>query len=64
MKALVTTHRHLQASTPLPPLIRNSEEVLQNGNMENGLWWAGQTQGLIHEVASCAEVVEAHHEGC
>jgi nitronate monooxygenase len=37
---------------------RGREEVLQNGNMENGLWWAGQTQGLIHEIASCAEVVE------
>lgn len=37
---------------------RGREEVLQNGNMENGLWWAGQSQGLIHEVASCQEVVD------
>ena len=37
---------------------RGREEVLQNGNMENGLWWAGQSQGLIHEVASCEEVVD------
>ena len=21
------------------------------------MWWAGQSQGLIHEVASCADVV-------
>lgn len=37
---------------------RGREEVLQNGNMENGLWWAGQSQGLIHEVASCQQVVD------
>jgi nitronate monooxygenase len=22
------------------------------------MWWAGQAQGLIHEVASCREVVD------
>lgn len=37
---------------------RGREEVLSNGHMENGLWWAGQAQGLVHEVASCREVVE------
>ena len=37
---------------------RGREEVLKKGNMEGGLWWAGQSQGLIHEVASCAEVVD------
>lgn len=37
---------------------RGREEVLRNGNMEDGLWWAGQSQGLIHEVASCQEVVD------
>jgi nitronate monooxygenase len=25
--------------------------------MENGMWWASQAQGLIHEVAGCQEVV-------
>lgn len=37
---------------------RGREAVLQNGEMEGGMWWAGQAQGLIHEVASCAEVVQ------
>lgn len=37
---------------------RGRTEVLQNGNMEGGMWWASQAQGLIHEVASVAEVVE------
>lgn len=36
---------------------RGREAVLKNGDMEGGLWWAGQTQGLIHSVGSCAEVV-------
>ncbi|MGX4688091.1 NAD(P)H-dependent flavin oxidoreductase [Streptomyces sp. JNUCC 63] len=36
---------------------RGREQVLVQGNVEGGMWWAGQTQGLIHEVASCREVV-------
>lgn len=38
---------------------RSREKVLTGGDMEGGLWWAGQAQGLIHEVASCADVVDA-----
>ncbi|MBC7593577.1 MAG: nitronate monooxygenase [Kineosporiaceae bacterium] len=38
--------------------VRGREEVLKNGHMEGGMWWAGQSQGLIHEIASCAEVVD------
>jgi nitronate monooxygenase len=37
---------------------RGRTEVLQKGDMEGGMWWASQAQGLIHEVASVAEVVE------
>lgn len=37
--------------------VRGREEVLKNGDMEGGMWWAGQSQGLIYEVASCTEVV-------
>jgi nitronate monooxygenase len=36
---------------------RGRTEVLGNGDMEGGMWWASQAQGLINEVASCAEVV-------
>jgi nitronate monooxygenase len=36
---------------------RGRAEVLGNGDMEGGMWWASQAQGLINEVASCAEVV-------
>lgn len=36
---------------------RGREQVYGNGNIDGGLWWASQAQGLIHEVASCAEVV-------
>jgi len=36
---------------------RGREQVLVQGDVEGGMWWAGQAQGLIHEVASCREVV-------
>lgn len=39
--------------------VRGREQVLTNGDMEGGLWWAGQSQGLIHEVLSCREVIES-----
>ena len=38
--------------------VRGRERVLAGGDMEGGMWWAGQSQGLVHEVASCREVVE------
>lgn len=38
--------------------VRGHEQVLSGGDMEGGLWWASQAQGLIHEVASCQEVVD------
>jgi nitronate monooxygenase len=37
---------------------RGREQVLANGDVEGGMWWASQAQGLIHEVASCQEVVD------
>lgn len=39
--------------------IRGRKNVLELGDMEDGLWWASQAQGLIHEISSCAEVVQA-----
>ncbi|WP_028938021.1 NAD(P)H-dependent flavin oxidoreductase [Pseudonocardia spinosispora] len=36
---------------------RGRAEVLGKGDMDGGMWWASQSQGLINEVASCAEVV-------
>lgn len=36
---------------------RGRAEVLDKGDMEGGMWWASQAQGLIDEVAGCAEVV-------
>lgn len=37
---------------------RGREQVLGAGDVEGGMWWASQAQGLIHEVASCREVVD------
>ncbi|MFE5942474.1 NAD(P)H-dependent flavin oxidoreductase [Streptomyces sp. NPDC056480] len=37
--------------------IRGRTRVLQEGRMDDGLWWAGQAQGLIESVATCDEIV-------
>lgn len=39
--------------------IRGRTEVLEKGNMEAGMWWASQAQGLIHDVPDCAGMVAA-----
>lgn len=36
---------------------RGRQRVLADGEMEGGMWWAGQTQGLIHDVSPVADVV-------
>jgi len=36
---------------------RGRSEVLTNGDMEGGMWWAGQVQGLIDDIDSCANIV-------
>lgn len=38
---------------------RGRQRVLVEGDVEGGVWWAGQTQGLIDEVASCQEVLDS-----
>ncbi|MER7516504.1 nitronate monooxygenase [Streptomyces sp. NPDC126499] len=37
--------------------VRGRTRVLQEGHMDDGLWWAGQAQGLIESVATCEEIV-------
>ncbi|MCB8901498.1 MULTISPECIES: nitronate monooxygenase family protein [unclassified Streptomyces] len=39
--------------------IRGRTRVLQEGQMDDGLWWAGQAQGLIESVATCDEIVSS-----
>jgi len=36
---------------------RGRREVLAKGDMEGGMWWASQAQGLIESVASCDQIV-------
>lgn len=36
---------------------RGRRRVLADGDVDDGMWWAGQSQGLIDSVASCAEIV-------
>lgn len=37
---------------------RGRERALGNGEVEGGVWWAGQTQGLIGDVPTTAALVE------
>lgn len=37
--------------------VRGRTEVLQNGDMEGGMWWAGQSQGLIEAVLPCKTII-------
>ena len=37
--------------------VRGRANVLRGGDMEGGMWWASQAQGLIHSVETCATVV-------
>ena len=38
---------------------RGRQAVLAEGRMDDGMWWAGQSQALVTEVLSCAEVVDS-----
>jgi NADH:quinone reductase (non-electrogenic) len=44
--------RHLVAG------VRGRTNVLAAGDMDGGIWTIGQSQGLIHDIPSCAEVVK------
>lgn len=37
--------------------LRGRERVLGDGDIEGGMWWASQAQGLIDDVPTCAELV-------
>lgn len=31
--------------------------VYETGDTEHGIWWAGMSQGLVHDIPTCAELV-------
>ena len=37
--------------------VRGRENVLKDGDMNGGIWTTGQSQALIHDIPTCAEVV-------
>jgi NADH:quinone reductase (non-electrogenic) len=37
---------------------KRGASVYETGDPEAGVWWAGQAQGLIHDVPTCGELVE------
>ncbi|MDL9936823.1 nitronate monooxygenase [Gordonia sp. ABSL1-1] len=38
---------------------RGRTRVLAGGDLDGGMWWAGQSQGLVHDIAPVADVVDA-----
>ena len=38
--------------------VRGRTNVLGAGDTDGGIWTVGQSQGLIHDVPSCAELVQ------
>jgi NAD(P)H-dependent flavin oxidoreductase YrpB (nitropropane dioxygenase family) len=44
--------RHLVAG------VRGRTNVMANGDMDGGIWSAGQSQGLIHDIPTCEELVK------
>ena len=42
------------------PLVsgRLGAELLKSGDVENGIFWAGMVQGLIHDIPTCQELID------
>jgi NAD(P)H-dependent flavin oxidoreductase YrpB (nitropropane dioxygenase family) len=38
--------------------VRGRTNVMKNGDMDGGIWSSGQSQGLIHDIPTCAELVK------
>jgi nitronate monooxygenase len=38
--------------------VRGRTNVMQGGDINGGIWSAGQSQGLIHDIPTCAELVK------
>lgn len=38
--------------------VRGRERALTNGEIDGGVWWAGQTQGLIRDVPDAGDLVQ------
>lgn len=37
--------------------VRGREKVLRDGNIDGGIWTSGQSQALIHDIPTCADLV-------
>ena len=44
--------RHLVAG------VRGRNNVYRDGDTDGGIWSAGQSQGLIHDIPTCKDIVK------
>ncbi|MCX5844178.1 MAG: nitronate monooxygenase, partial [Deltaproteobacteria bacterium] len=44
----------------LLPLVsgERSKKVIREGNLEEGIWWAGMVMGLIHDIPTVKDLIE------
>jgi len=54
------SERHDAVFEDIRPLVSGAKgrEALETGNLNAGLVWAGQIQGLIHDIPTCKDLVE------
>ena len=38
--------------------VRGRENVLRDGDTDGGIWTSGQSQALIHDIPTCADLVK------
>ena len=56
--ALITGLEDLESADPATMAWRDAlVTALTNGDMEGGMWWAGQAQGLVEDIPRVEELV-------
>jgi nitronate monooxygenase len=49
----------IEAVRDLVSGVRGRAQVLKDGDLDGGIWTAGQSQGLIHDIPTCKDMVRA-----
>jgi nitronate monooxygenase len=49
----------IEAVRDLVSGVRGRAQVLKEGDLDGGIWTAGQSQGLIHDIPTCKDMVRA-----
>jgi nitronate monooxygenase len=60
MKVVEISERPEAVFEDIRPLVSGARgrQALESGDLDSGLIWAGQVQGLIHDIPTCLELIE------